>query len=479
MKTPKPSYRISRYEIISLIRQRWLHFLSLILFALVFFAVYNGNQKVDQRMTDIRNAQNEVREKDSLGVILLDSIEAGYTVSVPRWYMPDKPNVIGYSYPRVAAMPPNNLAIIATGQSDIYTHYVKPNLYGESFELNYTELTNPVQLMFGSFDLSFVIIYLLPLIAIAFTYNILSEEREQGVLQMIASHPISLFGWLLKRALVRYLLLGGILVVLLLGLLSFAGINLFSDFSKTAIFILLSLAYLLFWFVLACLINLRGKSSANNAFWLIAWWMLLVLLIPSSVNQMANSLYPVPSRARLINELRVVNAQAEEKADKLLENFLRDHPELAGYEGGSLGWKEYFASQDVIKQEIQPVLNEYEDKLQKQQDWVDRLRFISPSLLLQNAFNEISGTSTRHYEDYRNQVNGFSLVWREFFLPKIFRGEDFKKSMMAELPEFDYKAMTSHNQSIANTAALFIYCSVLLMAGILWARQSNTSLITT
>ncbi|MEM6737815.1 MAG: DUF3526 domain-containing protein [Bacteroidota bacterium] len=473
----KTSSYINRYEFISLVRQRWLQFLVLILLVLVFFAVFNGKQKVDQRRSDIQSAQAKTNQKDSLGVILLDSIEAGYTVNVPRWYMPNQPHVIGYSYPRVAAMPPDELAIIATGQSDIYTHYVQPNLYGESFQLNYTELSNPVQLMFGSFDLSFVLINLLPLIVIAFTYNILSQEREQGILQVIASHPVSLYRWLLQKALMRYLLLSGILILLLVGLLSMAGVSLVADFSKTLTFILLTLGYLLFWFVLACLVNLRGHSSANNAVWLIAWWILLVLLVPSSVNQMANSLYPVPSRARLINELRVVNAEAEKKADKLLESFLRDHPELAGHEGGSTGWKEYFATQDLIKSEIQPVLDEYEMKLQQQQAWVDQLRFISPALLLQSSFNEISGTSTRHYEDYREQVSDFSLIWRDYFLPKIFRGEAFTKVMMAELPEFEYQSSTTHKLRTANILAVFICCSVLLLLGVLWSRQGKTSIL--
>ncbi len=478
MKQSKPKSHLSRYELVSLIRQRWIQFLTFSLFLLVLFAVINGRQKVDQRISAIQSAQQAVSEKDSLGVILLDSIEAGFSVDVPRWYMPNQPHVVGYNYLRIAAMPPDELAIIATGQSDIYSHYVQPKLYGESFELNYTELSNPVQLMFGSFDLSFVLIYLLPLIVIAFSYNIMSEEREQGILQVIASHPISVYRWLLEKSLTRYFLLTIILSILLLGIMGIAGVPLFTNFGKTLTFILLSLGYVLFWFILACLVNLRGQSSANNAVWLIAFWIFLVLLVPSSVNQMANSLYPVPSRARLINELRVVNAIAEEKADELLESFLRDHPELAGFEGGSTGWKEYFATQDLIKREIQPVLNEYEGKLDKQQEWVSRLRFASPALLLQNAFNELSGTSTKHYEDYRTQVNEFSLVWRNFFLPKIFRGESFTKAMMAELPEFKYQPIASYTLSRSNTLVLFGYCLTLVLVGMFWSRQSHARLLT-
>ena len=472
----KISRYINRYEFISLLRQRWLQFLILILLLLVAFATFNGRQKVDQRVSDIRNAQMSVDQKDSIGKVLLDSIEAGYDVNVPSWYMPDQPNVVGYSYPRVAAMPPDEMAVVATGQSDIYTHYVQPGLYGESFELDYTELSNPVQLMFGSFDLAFVLIYLLPLIVIAFTYNILSYEKEQGILQVIVSHPISLYRWLTQKAFVRFVLLSCILTACLLISLSISGVSLFEEVGTTLTFIVLVVGYVLFWFVLACLINLRGYSSANNAVFLIASWIFLVLLVPSSVNQMANTLYPVPSRAKLVNELRVVNAKAEEKADQLLESFLRDHPELAGFEGGSLGWKEYFATQDLIKTEIQPVLYEYEQKLEQQQNWVDQLRFISPALILQNSLNEIAGTSTRHYEDYRAQVSDFALVWRDYFLPKIFRGQTFTKVMMDELPAFQYKPYTTDGLLGANLVSLFFYCLVFFLAGVLRSTKSKAGL---
>ena len=60
-------------------------------------------------------------------------------------------------------MPAKSTAFIATGQSDLFSHYVEPTVTGDDLSLSYTEMTSPVQLLFGSFDLAFVIIYLLSL----------------------------------------------------------------------------------------------------------------------------------------------------------------------------------------------------------------------------------------------------------------------------------------------------------------------------
>lgn len=477
MKTKHSLGYINRYETKLLFRQRWLQLTLSLMTVLIIFAIYNGKQKVNQRSADINNAISLVEKNDSLAIVLLDSIEAGFTIDVPSWNMPNRPNTFGYTYPRVATMPPSDMAAIATGQSDIYAHIIQTNLYSETFEANYTSISNPVQLMFGNFDLSFVLIYLLPLIVIAFTYNILSEEREHGILHVIASQPLALQQWLLRKALIRYVLFSGLLVLILIVSLSVAGLNPIANIGQVITFFTLLLGYVLFWFVLAFLVNLRGNSSANNAIWLISAWVFLILLIPSVVNLAANSLYPAPSRANLINEYRIVKVEAEKKADETLQGYLRDHPELAGFEGGSQGWMKFFATQDLIKREVEPVMTGFEQEVKERQDWVEGLRFISPSLLLQSSFNEIAGTSTRHYKSFRDQEKAFTQTWKDYFIPKTFRGEMFTKAMVSELPKFTYTIENRIEHSATNMVVLMVYCLLLLLTGVLWSKQRTAKLL--
>ena len=84
---------------------------------------------------------------------------------------------------------------------------------------------------------------------------------------------------------------------------------------------------MLFWFVLVFLINLFVGNSAKNALSLIGLWITFVLLIPSILNQLGSTFYPIPSRTLMINEMRSKKVDVTEKQDKILDNFLRDHPE--------------------------------------------------------------------------------------------------------------------------------------------------------
>ena len=78
-------------------------------------------------------------------------------------------------------------------------------------------------------------------------------------------------------------------------------------------------AYNLFWFFLSCVINIKVNSSAKNALTLIGLWLIIVLVLPASINQIGNSLYPVPSRLKMINEVRLIKKENAESQNKIIQ----------------------------------------------------------------------------------------------------------------------------------------------------------------
>lgn len=474
------------YEWKTLIRDRWVQSLGLLLLTLCLFAAYNGKQKVDKRHLDIDEALSKVKEGDTAMLSLIDSIEAGLPVDVPSWRQPVQPTAVGNYHPRVVAFPPAPMALVATGQSDLFTHQVEPTLSGEAMLLNFTELSSPVQLLFGSFDLSFVLIYLLPLIVIAFTYNILSVERERGSLRLLATQPMKLVHWVLQKSTLRFALLALILGGSIILSLSLNGISLAQEWNKGIAQLLgLSFTYLLFWFALAFLINLLGRSSAVNAISLLGIWIGLVLLVPAVLNQLANTIYPVPSRAQMINDMRVLKAEADQQQDQILAEYLRSHPELVSVEAGNEAtaygwWQRYFASQDVVKERMQPLIEKYDGQLSRQQQWVHQLRVLSPAILMQEGLQKISGTASSYYRDYRQQAISFAEQWREFFLPLIFKDEKVNAKILAQLPEFQYEKPIAGQPFGVNLSLILLYSCLLLAMGFgLYTRQRKEKLLLT
>ena len=193
-----------KYELKLLLRSRWIQLLGFLLIVLFGFSTFNGMQKVEKRKSDILIAKQQVEELDQAMLKLLDSVEQGMKVSASSRTIPTSPMAVGNYHPRVAAKEPQPMSFVSTGQADMFTHYIKPTVAGDDFALNFTEMTSPVQLLFGSFDLAFVIVYLLPLLIIAFTYNVLSSEKDQGSLPLLASQPISIRKWVFQKLILRF-----------------------------------------------------------------------------------------------------------------------------------------------------------------------------------------------------------------------------------------------------------------------------------
>ena len=469
---------IIQTELLMLLRSRWLLLLPVLLLALCLFAAYNGKQKVEKRRAAISQAMAEVAEGDQMMRLALDSLAAGHAVrGISPWRLPSRPTAVGNYHPRVAAVRIEDISLIATGQSDLYADLVKPTLTGEDFALNFTEMTSPVQLMFGSFDLSFVLIYLLPLIVIAFSFDLLSGERERGTLRLLAAQPMEVFNWLMQKTALRFGVLAAITAVSLLAALVISGVSLTQNAAAVGQFLLLSLAYLLFWFGLAWLVNLAGKSSAQNAVSLLALWVGIVLLIPSVVSQLASSLHPAPSRTRMIHEMRSLKAETEKEQDQILAEYLRNHPELAVENADDPAtaygwWQRYFAAQDLVKQKLEPLFSQYDRQLALQQAQADRFRFASPAILMQEALSDLAKTSTPHYQDYRKQVIEFAAEWRAFFLPMIFKNQDFTLDKLAALPAFRYEKATGGGYFQINLWSLLLYALGLPLLGMLRYRRS-------
>ncbi len=432
-----------KYELKILLRSRWIQLISILLLVLFVFASFNGKNRIEKRKADIKAAHESVKVSDQEMLHLLDSIERGLDVSISSWKIPSKPIAVGNYHPRVAAMQSSDLGFLAVGQSDVFTHYVMPTVSGNDFALNYIEMTSPIQLLFGSFDLMFVVVYLLPLIIIAFSYNVLSEEKERGSLRLLASQPISIRKWVFQKLTLRLFwmfLIIALISALVFGLNSIVSISSFLSFSG------LVFCYMLFWFSLAFAINISVGESAKNALSLLGLWIVFVLLIPSVVSQTGDVFFRIPPRTEMIQEMRELKAEATEKQDEILNNFLRDHPEYAINDStqSHTYWHKYMASQKLIKEELEPLLSSYENQLEQQQSWIFKFQWISPAIIMQRALGSMAGTTKQDYDNYRRQVQIFAEEWRNYFIPLLYNNKAFKKNMYTDLPSFTYVAKKHH-----------------------------------
>ena len=450
-------------EVQNLKRNKTLMIFSIAMFLIILFSSYNGQQKVNSRMNDLTAMKQELNDYDKRLKEKFKAVENGEKIQRP-WEL--NVSYIARVRGALTAMPAKEYSFIAIGQSDIFANQKKVTSFGKDFAVDMTELTNPTQLFFGNFDLSFVIIYLLPLLIIAYSYNIVSSERERGSLTLVLSQPISALSWLYQKILIRFSIL--ILVVFISLTLSFLFFNKLSLSQDFWYILFLSFLYVLFWFSISLIVNLWRSSSSVNAFSLLTIWILITFIIPSIINNYSNYLYPVPSRILLISEMRAKQAELNKVQDKTLKEYLKDHPELISDEKNKKYgfYEKYFASKKRLKKELSSSINQYQDQIRERDQLIETLSMISPAILLQDAFQAIAGTSSKNYHNYRDQYMAFSEQWVDFSLPYLFGKKKFQSENIADLPKFEYKEELGIDSIITFLTTTFLFISLIFLSQI-------------
>ncbi len=419
--------------------------IALGLFALLLaYALANGVvwMRFQERTAEVARAGNVERavaiEEE------LTAIENGAEPASP-FSDPRRPNVLGGARGRhTAVLDPGPLTALAVGQSDLLPYYYDVNIYTNesSFHQN-GEVESPLNLMVGRFDLAFLVVYLLPLLVLALSFNVLSEEHEQGTLALTLSQPVSARGVVAARLAFRALLVVG---MVLAGAL--AGTMLAGGFGAPGRIVLWCVAvvtYTLFWFVLAAWVNSLRRSSAWNATVLVGAWLVLVVVLPAAINIAAGLLHPLPSRVEMITVQREASNEAVNRRSELLARYLEDHPEMA--EGvvadepglGALAW----AATDAVNRRLEEVTGEHDARRAEQIALVRRYRFLSPALLAQEVLTDAAGTGDARFAAFQTQVRDFAEHWRQFFVPAILADEQMSASILPNTPRFRLADETS------------------------------------
>ena len=363
---------------------------------------------------------------------------AGGAEPASRFSDPRAPNVLGGARgSHTAVLEPGPLTALAVGQSDLLPYYYDVNIYTNesSFHQN-GEVENPLNLMVGRFDLAFVVIYLLPLLVLALSFNVLSEEREQGTLALTLSQPVSARRVVAAKLAFRALLVVGmVLAASLLGILVTGG---FGSPGRVLLWCATVVTYALFWFALAAWVNSLRRSSAWNATVLVGAWLVLVVVLPAAINIASGLLHPLPSRVQMVTAQREASNDAVNQRSELLARYLEDHPEMV--EGvvaeepglGALAW----AATDAVNSRLEEVTGEHDARRAEQIALVRRYRFLSPALLAQEVLIDAAGTGDARFVGFQAQVRAFAEQWREFFVPAILAGEQMDASVLPNVPRF-------------------------------------------
>lgn len=411
----------------------------------IIYGTWNGARWVRFQTNALAAAAAEEAERYDRLAAQIAEVTAGASVS--PFADPRSPaNIGGRLGPRFAMLPPAPLAALAIGQSDLLPSYFKVSTDARENIVSATEIENPQRLLVGRFDLAFVLIYLYPLLILAVTYNMISAEKEQGTLALALSQPLSLATLVTGKVTVRAALLVGVVLACSVPALLLTGTSLTAPgaLARLVLWVGAVAAYGAFWFSLAVWMSSLGRTSAATATLLASAWLVLVVLLPSLFNLVVTAAYPVPSRVEMVQATRVASDEANAAGSKLLAAYYEDHPELAT--GGAEQAMTDFnvirvAVNDDVEKRVRPVIDRYDGQIRRQQLAIDRVRFFSPAVLMQDALNDVAGTGTPRHQRFMAQVAAYHAEWRGYFTPLIF--EKARITDVHATPRFRFRDETA------------------------------------
>ncbi|SIO66584.1 ABC-2 type transport system permease protein [Singulisphaera sp. GP187] len=443
----------------------WWSAIALLL-ACLLFALHNGCVRLDERARSILAEQQDEAERLATLTRQLGQIERG-EVKPPDAPYRDPGNAIYVGRRQaatVAYLPNAPLAVTAVGLADLYPHSFQVSAGSKDSFLFVDEIANPTHLLSGSFDVAFVIVYLYPLVLLALSYNVLSSEREQGTLALTVASSAPLMTVLAGKLAVRTgSVIAAAIVTLGCALLLVTGGA--AGLASLALLTLTIGFYGLFWVALSLLVNSLGRDSSFNTVALVMAWVLLLLVAPAAMNATAQVFYPTPPRSEMVLAVRHAAIDAERDREATETKFREEH-RSAGDRGDARS-KQTLAVTLAADARADAMLANHEAQVRAQRRLSDRLAYLVPPVLINDAIVELAGNGPTRWDDYLERIGRFHTRWQSFFVDRASQG--------VALTSADYKAFPRFASSVAQTQGLATITWRVLTA-LTWVAAISTAI---
>lgn len=397
----------------------------------------NGLRGVDNASAAVAAARADEAVRLERLVQALSRMEAGQQ-PIPAQSYRDPGNALAVARGQAAtvmALPPAPLAALGAGLGDLYPPFFAVKAGSKDRFLFDEDIANPGHLLSGSFDVVFVVVYLLPLVLLALSHDLLSAEREQGTWPLVCATPRSPWRVLLFKASLRAgvpMVVG--LVALASGALATATAPIDSEgWWSLAALVLLVLMWCLFWLAWSLWVNSWGRSSSFNAATLVVSWLLLLWGLPALVNAVAASQHPSPSRADVVLAVRQATVDTQRHSEAAQLRWLQDHPQDTQ---GALRLRQEanLALLHAADNDADERLREHDHQTHLQRALSDRLSWWIPSMRIYPAMWDLAGAGHARWDAFLGQVHTFHGQWQDHFVAYARKEQRLKAADYAQFP---------------------------------------------
>ncbi len=333
-----------------------------------------------------------------------------------------KPSPLGF----IATGADANLPKRVVGNAESGGNWRAPNFHYSSsniWSLEYPQdpfRKNDALPNFTELDWTFIIGLVMSFMAILFTYDAISGERETGTLSLLMSNSVSRAIVLLAKFIGAFLtlmipLLIGILLNLMIvnasELVSLDG----SEWARVGIICVISAIYISIFLWLGLFISSQFSNSSSSLLVLLLIWVVFVVLIPNTMGVLASSFQQVPSRSE-------VSRRKQAQLDEIDDRYFKKDTNKSLFRHGSPSdnppkiealqvWAGYLTERADVKSRFD---DEHLNKQFAQVAFTQQITRLSPASIYKYALESLVGTGFARHERFVQQARRYRQQFVDF-----------------------------------------------------------------
>ena len=304
---------------------------------------------------------------------------------------------------------------------------------------------NPLLNTFFSIDFSRVIAILISLIALVFSYDAITREREDGTMKLGFTGKVSRITFLsgkitgLLLTLLPILLFCYALACLIIMLNPEISVSA-SDWRGILLLLLTSIVYMLVFILIGMLISSLVSRSSSAIILSLLSWIWFLFLLPNISTYLSQSIAKTPLYDNVqfaMDEYdRTFWKEYEEADDRIRNEMNLTHVSHWNFSGSGDGSKEMSGSTKEVALYHQrmsgwesPVLMDYADKkwaiqrdyldgLVRQQQWQQQIAWLSPSEIFGQTTNALCRTDMQSFLKYMEHVRNYRETFIRYYTDK-------------------------------------------------------------
>jgi len=225
--------------------------------------------------------------------------------------------------------PPSPFSIFAGGLDKFLPNEIL-STRNDGLQLgNNRTMDAPLSILFGKMDFLFSISVIMSLLAILFTFDATTREKEEGTLRLALSNSLPRHQIIIGKYLGNFItFLLPFTVAMLIGIIfvSMSGvIPLFQsgNLIRLLAMIGISLLFISVFFNLGLMISSLTRRSLTAQITLLFLWVLLIFAMPRISNMIAGVVYPVKTQQTLNLEKTLVRKNIQDEKANALRNAFR------------------------------------------------------------------------------------------------------------------------------------------------------------